>query len=85
MKTRVAASQIYLPSFQLAASQADEAKIRQAYANDGATSCEARISLELKYASLLTPTDEFNRKPVSYFNKTVWKRRYHANLYTYLW
>jgi len=66
MKTRVAASQIYLPSFQIAASQTDEAKIRQAYTNDGATSCEARISLELKYASLLTPTDEFNRKLVSY-------------------
>ncbi len=66
MKTRVAASQIYLPAFQLDASQADEGKIRQAYANDGATSCEARISLELRYASLLTPTDEFNRKLVSY-------------------
>ena len=66
MKTRVAASQISLPTFQLAVSQADEARIRQAYANDGATSCEARIALELKYASLLTPTDEFNRKLVSY-------------------
>ena len=66
MKTRVAASQIHLPAFQLAASQADEIKIRQAYANDGATSCEARISLELRYAPLLTPTDEFNRRLVSY-------------------
>jgi len=66
MKTRVAASQISLPTFQLGVSRADEARIRQAYANDGATSCEARISLELRYASLLTATDKFNRKLVSY-------------------
>ena len=58
MKTRVAASQIYLPAFQLAASQADETKIRQAYANDGVTSCEERIMLKLHYASLLTPTGD---------------------------
>jgi len=66
MKTRIAASQISLPTFQLGVSRADEARIQQAYANDDATSCEARISLELRYASLLTPTDEFNRKLVSY-------------------
>ena len=72
MRTRVAASQIAFPAFQLAVPQADETKIRQAYANDGATSCEARIQLEMKYASLLTPTDEFNRKLVSYqANKQV--------------
>ena len=47
-------------------SPADETRVRQAYANDGATSCEARVALELKYAALLTPTDEFNRKLVSY-------------------
>ena len=66
MKTRVAASQISLPTFQLAVARADEARIRQAYANDDATSCKARISLELRYASLLTATDKFNRKLVSY-------------------
>ena len=66
MKTRTSASQILLPEFRLAASLADETRIRQTFANDGATSCEARVALELKYASLLTPTDEFNRKLVSY-------------------
>jgi len=66
MKTHTTASQILLPEFQLAESLADETKIRRMYANEGATSCEARIALELKYVSLLTPTDEFNRKLVSY-------------------
>ncbi len=66
MKAQSAASQILLPAFQVAVSEADEVRIRQTYANDGATSCEARIALELKYASRLTPTNEFNRKLVSY-------------------
>jgi len=56
MKTRVAASQIYLPAFQLAASQADEGKIRQAYAIAGLTSCGERMALKLRYSSLLAPT-----------------------------
>jgi len=66
MKTQTTASQIPLPAFQVVVSQADETRVRQVYANDGATSCEARIALELKYASQLTPTGEFNRKLVSY-------------------
>ncbi|MBM4423320.1 MAG: modification methylase [Chloroflexi bacterium] len=66
MKTRVVASQIILPLLEATPSPTYEAKIRDAYANDGATSCEARIALEFKYAHLLTPTDEFNRKLVSY-------------------
>ena len=66
MKTRVVASQITLPLVEVNPSPTYEARIRDAYANDGATSCEARIALEFKYAPLLTPTDEFNRKLVSY-------------------
>jgi hypothetical protein len=66
MKNRVSASQVPLRVFQLLVSPVDETGIRRAYANDGATCCEARIALELKYASLLTPTDEFNRRLVSY-------------------
>jgi len=66
MKTHTVASQFLLPTFQLPASPTDQAKVRRTYANDGATSCEARIALELKYASILAPTDEFNRKLVSY-------------------
>jgi len=66
MTLHTTASQIALPIFQLTPSAADDTRIRQVYANDGATSCEARIALELKYASLLVPTDEFNRQLVSY-------------------
>ncbi len=66
MKTRATASQIQLPAFHLAVSQAGEARIRQTYANDGITSCTARVDLELEYASRLVPTDEFSRKLVSY-------------------
>ncbi len=60
------ASQMVLPLSPTAVAPAYEARLREAYANDGATSCEARLSLELKYAPLVTPTDEFNRKLVSY-------------------
>ncbi len=63
---RTLASQITLPLVEAVASTTYETRIRDAYANDGVTSCKARIALELKYASLLTPTDEFNRKLVSY-------------------
>src|SRR3989304_2057555 len=66
MKTRSVASQIALPLVEVNPSPTYEARIRDAYANDGATSCEARIALEFKYAPLLTPTDEYNRKLVSY-------------------
>jgi DNA modification methylase len=65
MKAQIA-SQIPLPLIRAASSPGYEAQIREAYENDGVTSCEARISLELNYAPLLTPTDEFNRKLVSY-------------------
>jgi len=66
VKTYTRASQIALPTFHMTTSPADETRVRQAYANDGATSCEARVALELKYATLLTPTDEFSRRLVSY-------------------
>lgn len=66
MRAHSTASQIALPLIQVVTSAADESRIRATYANDGATSCESRIALELKYASLLTPTDEFNRRLVSY-------------------
>ncbi len=66
MKPRVVASQITLPLTEITVSPTYETRIRDAYANDGITSCEARIALELKLAPLLTPTDEFNRKLVSY-------------------
>jgi site-specific DNA-methyltransferase (cytosine-N4-specific) len=66
MRTYPVATQIALPLLRTDTSPAYEARIREVYTNDGATSCEARIALELKYASLLTPTDEFNRKLVSY-------------------
>lgn len=66
MKTRVFGSQITLPLTEATPSPTYETRIREAYANDGATSADSRIALELKYAPLLTPTDEFNRKLVSY-------------------
>jgi len=66
MKSRTIASQISLPIAETAVSSTYEGKISAAYDNDGATLCDARIELELKYAHLLTPTDEFNRKLVSY-------------------
>ncbi len=66
MKPRVVASQITLPLTEITLSPTYETRIRDAYANDGVTSCEERIALELKLAPLLTPTDEFNRKLVSY-------------------
>lgn len=66
MKSRTIASQISLPIAETVVSSTYEGKISAAYANDGATSYEARLELELKYAHLLTPTDEFNRKLVSY-------------------
>jgi len=66
MKSFAGASQMTLPALHLTTSVADETRVRQAYANDGVTSNEARVALELKYAGLLTPTDEFNRKLVSY-------------------
>jgi len=66
MSLRATISQMTLPVFQLPPSAADAARIQLAYANDGATSCEARMALEQQYAALLTPTDEFNRRLVSY-------------------
>ena len=66
MPQRIAGSQLALPIFHSKPPVAHERRIRLAYTNDGATSCEARVVLELKYASLLTPTDEFNRRLVSY-------------------
>ena len=66
MKPRLAASQITLPLAEATLSPTYETRIRDAYANDGITSCDKRIELELKLARLLTPTDEFNRKLVSY-------------------
>ena len=66
MKPRVIASQITLPLTEITISPTYETRIRDAYASDGATSCEERIALELKLAPLLTPTDEYNRKLVSY-------------------
>ncbi len=66
MKAQLLASQIPLPEFALAPAPIYQTKIERAYANDGATRVEARVALELKYASLLTPTEEFNRKLVSY-------------------
>ena len=61
-------SQPRLPLFQVGADlpTTKDQTIRQAYTNDGVTSCQARIALELEYASLLSTTDEFNRKLVSY-------------------
>ena len=56
MKMRVTASKIHLPAFQLEASQAEETRSRQAYADASVTSREERITLKLRYASLLTPT-----------------------------
>ncbi len=44
----------------------DREEIRRIYANDGKTQCAARLALEQQYAELLTPTDRFNRKLVSY-------------------
>ena len=66
MGTRTISSQIALPMLEVAPSVVHEAKIREAYVNDGVTPISARVALELKYASLLTPTNEFNRKIVSY-------------------
>jgi site-specific DNA-methyltransferase (cytosine-N4-specific) len=55
-----------LPQFQLPVLPAYQDRIQRAYTTDGATSNKERVALELKYAALLTPTDEFNRKLVSY-------------------
>jgi site-specific DNA-methyltransferase (cytosine-N4-specific) len=65
-KSSKMASQIALPYIGFASASSYEKRIREAYANDGVTTCEARIALELKYAPLLTPTEEFNRRLVSY-------------------
>jgi hypothetical protein len=64
MKPQAVAFQIPLSPLEVDVSPVHEMKIREAYANDGATSCEARIAMELEYAPLLTPTEEFNRKLV---------------------
>ncbi|MBI4789106.1 MAG: hypothetical protein HY782_18905, partial [Chloroflexi bacterium] len=67
MKT-VSPSQPALPLLQVnvVVAMPEYQKIQQAYTNDGVTSCQARMALELKYAPLLSTTDEFNRKLVSY-------------------
>ena len=50
----------------------DESDIRRIYETDKATFAEARIELELKYGSTLQPTQNFNRRLVSFqANKDV--------------
>lgn len=52
--------QVPFPTFKI------ETGIRQAYQTDGKTSSQARLELENEYHSLLTPTEKFNRKLVSF-------------------
>lgn len=66
MTTRSTASQLLLPQFQVPLLPTYQEQIQRAYATDDTTRFEERVALELKYASLLIPTDEFNRKLVSY-------------------
>ena len=49
-----------------------ESELRKIYETDKATFADARIELELKYASILQPTQRFNRRLVSFqANKNV--------------
>jgi hypothetical protein len=43
-----------------------DAQIRGVYEVDGLTPCDGRVALEVKYAHLLEPANEFNRALVSY-------------------
>lgn len=59
-------TQIALPTLAVPPVPRPLAKMQTAYETDGATAIAARLALEARYADLLTPTDEFNRKLVSY-------------------
>src|SRR5688572_4617886 len=58
--------QIPLPNFTEQTMVSTREQLLKSYLSDDATSVEARILLELKYADILTVTNEFNRKLVSF-------------------
>lgn len=67
MKGYTTIAQIPLPFIEHIENQNPlQQDIRRMYTIDSITSCDARVALELGYASLLMPTHQFNRKLVSY-------------------